>query len=181
MHLTKRAAVTLLTVSALAGSATAAMTAVAEPGHGNGQGNGNGNGNGNHGDRANRTVLSTSLAPSVPSDPTLFGAAAGGAPWVIRSGEARLKSNGRLEVRIRGLVIPVAPFTGTRGPVTMVSASLYCGASTTPVGTSSSFPISTGGNARITARLTLPTKCEVPAVLIHPNGANAVYIATSGF
>ncbi|HWF74566.1 MAG TPA: hypothetical protein VG186_14545 [Solirubrobacteraceae bacterium] len=56
-----------------------------------------------------------------------------------------------------------------------------CGASTTPVGTSSSFPISTGGDARITANLTLPSKCEIPAVLIHPNGAAAVHIATSGF
>jgi hypothetical protein len=177
MHVSKRVAVTLLTMSALAGSATAAVTAVADSGHGNGQGNGNEN----HGDRGNRTVLSTSIAPSVPTDPTLFGAAAGGAPWVIARGEARLKSDGRLVVRIRGLVIPVAPFTGTAGPVTMVSASLYCGASTTPVGTSSSFPISTNGNARITANLTLPGKCEVPALLIHPNGANAVYIATSGF
>jgi hypothetical protein len=65
--------------------------------------------------------------------------------------------------------------------VTTVSASLYCGASTTPVGTSGSFPISTGGDARITANFTLPAKCLVPALLIHPNGANAVYIASSGF
>jgi hypothetical protein len=65
--------------------------------------------------------------------------------------------------------------------VTAVSASLYCGGSSTPAGTSNSFPISADGNARITADFMLPTKCEVPALLIHPNGANTVYIATSGF
>lgn len=75
----------------------------------------------------------------------------------------------------------MAPFTGTTGPVKTVSASLYCGANSTPVGTSNSFPISNDGNARITANLALPAKCQIPALLIHPNGANTVYIATSGF
>ncbi len=100
---------------------------------------------------------------------------------MLRSGEARLHTDGRLDVDIRGLVIPVAPFTGTPGPVKTVSASLYCGGNSTPVGTSNSSPISTDGDARITAEFTLPAKCQIPALLIHPNGANTVYIATSGF
>jgi hypothetical protein len=173
MYISKRTAVALLAASAFAGSATAAVTAIAHPGSGQKQGDGGGLHNG--------TVLSTTLAPSVPADPTLLGAAAGGAPWVLRSGDARLKRDGRLDIRIRGLVIPVAPFNGTAGPVTTVSASLYCGGNTTPVGTSTSFPISTDGNARITANFMLPATCLIPALLIHPNGANAVYIASSGF
>jgi hypothetical protein len=173
MHVSKWTVVALLTASAFAGSATTAMTAIADQG--------SGQKNGDHRDHGSRTVLETSLAPSVPTDPALFGAAAGGAPWVLRSGNARLESDGRLSVRIRGLVIPVPPFTGTPGPVTAVSASLYCGGSSTPAGTSNSFPISADGNARITADFMLPTKCEVPALLIHPNGVNTVYIATSGF
>ncbi len=171
MYVSRRTAVALLAASAFAGSATTAVTAIGDQG----------TGRGNQPDHRSRTVLSTSLAPSVPTDPTLLGAAAGGAPWVLRSGEARLRSDGRLNIRIRGLVIPVAPFTGTAGPVKTVSASLYCGGNSTPVGTSDSFPISTEGNARITAKFTLPEKCQIPALLIHPNGANAVYIATSGF
>ena len=173
MDISKRTTAALLAVSAFAGSAIAAVTAIADPGPGQKQGD--------RGALHNGTVLSTSLAPSVPADPTLLGAAAGGAPWVLRSGDARLKHDGRLDVRIRGLVIPVAPFNGTTGPVTTVSASLYCGASSTPVGTSTSFPISTDGDARITANFVLPATCLIPALLIHPNGANAVYIATSGF
>jgi hypothetical protein len=171
MYVSKRTGVALLAASAFAGSATTAVTAMGDSGSGHGR----------HRDHGNRPVLSTSLAPSVPTDPTLLGATAGGVPWVLRSGDARLQSNGRLDARIRGLVIPVAPFTGTTGPVMTVSASLYCGGSSTPVGTSSSFPISTNGNARIRAKFTLPAKCQIPALLIHPNGANTVYIATSGF
>jgi hypothetical protein len=126
-------------------------------------------------------VLFTSLAPSVASDPTLFGVAAGSAPWVLRSGEAKLHSDGRLTVRIRGLLIPSGRFAGTTGPVKTVSASLYCGANSTPVGTSAAVPLSSDGDARIKTTLTLPTKCQIPALLIHPNGALGVYITTSGF
>jgi hypothetical protein len=171
MYISKRTAVALLAASAFAGSATTAVTAIADPGPGQKQG-----------DRGERrgTVLSTSLAPSVPADPTLLGVATGGAPWVLRSGDARLRRDGRLDLRVRGLVIPVPPFSGTTGPVKTVSASLYCGGNSTPVGTSNSFPISTDGNARITANFVLPATCQIPALLIHPNGANAVYIATSG-
>jgi hypothetical protein len=163
--------VALLAASALAGSATTAVTATAAPGHGRAD----------HRDGHRRAVLSTPLVPSVPTEPTLFGAAPGAVPWVLHSGAARLQSDGRFDARIRGLVIPVAPFTGTAGPVTTVSASLYCGGSSTPVGTSNSFPLSTNGNAHMTATFTLPKICQIPALLIHPNGANTIYIATSGF
>lgn len=168
MYVSKRTAVVLLAASALAGSAATAVTALGDPG----------NGPGEHG---NRTVLKTSLAPSVPSDPTLLGGMAGAVPWVLRSSEARLRSDGALEVMIRGLLIPSGVFAGTTGPVSTVSASLYCGGNSTAVGTSDSFPISTDGDARIVASFTLPAKCQIPALLIHPNGAGGTYIATSGF
>jgi hypothetical protein len=173
MYISKRLAVALLTASALAGSATTAVTALADQG---GQGR-----RAAHREGDNGTVLSASLAPSVPTDPTLLGVAAGGVPWVLRSGEAKLRSDGRLTVRIRGLLIPSGQFAGTTGPVKTVSASLYCGANSTPVGTSDTVPLSSDGDARITAALTLPAKCLIPALLIHPNGALGTYITTSGF
>jgi hypothetical protein len=37
----------------------------------------------------------------------------------------RLTSDGRLDLEMRGLVIPA---TGTASPVTTITASLYCGA-----------------------------------------------------
>jgi hypothetical protein len=64
--------------------------------------------------------------------------------------------------------------------VKSVSASLYCGGNSTPVGTSATVSLSSKGNARIKSRLTLPSKCQIPALLIHPNGGLGAYIATSG-
>lgn len=172
MYISKRTAVAMLTVSVLAGSAMTAMSASADHGGGPDQ---------SRGEHLNGTVLSTSLAPSVPADPVLLGAAAGGVPWVLRSGEARLRNDGRLTVRIRGLLIPSGQFAGTTGPVMTVSASLYCDGNSTPVGTSDNVPLASDGDARIDTTLTLPTKCQIPALLIHPNGALGVYITTSGF
>jgi hypothetical protein len=173
MYISKRIAVALLTASALAGSATTAASALADHG-------GRDHGAAHREDR-DSTVLFTSLAPSVPTDPALLGVAAGGVPWVLRSGEANLRSDGRLTVRIRGLLIPSGQFAGTTGPVKTVSASLYCGANSNPVETSGTVPLSNDGDARITTTLPLPTKCQIPAVLIHPNGTLGAYITTSGF
>jgi hypothetical protein len=172
MRVTKRTAVLLLATAALAGSGATAMSALGHDGAG---------GRGDHRDHGGATVLKTTLAPSVPSDPALHGAAAGGAPWVLRRGEARLRRDGRLAVRVRGLVIPTAPGNGTPGPVLTVSASLYCGNDTTAVGTTPSVPISRSGNARMAGQFTLPAKCLAPVVLVHPNGGSAAYIAASGF
>jgi hypothetical protein len=195
MQVSKRTAVAMLAICALAGSATTAVSAVADQGSG---GPGSGEHRGDHRDRGDnggrgdhqrlgnhhlfsRTVLETTLAPSVPTDPLLNGAAAGGAPWVLKSGHVRIRADGRIDVRIRGLVIPVAPGNGTPGPVRMVSASLYCGASSTAVGTTAVSPITTTGDARIRGQFTLHAKCLAPTVLIHPNGVNTTYIAASGF
>jgi hypothetical protein len=126
-----------------------------------------------------RSVLRTSLAPSLPADPALFGVTAGGLPWVLRSGHADLRRDGRLNVVIRGLVIPSGSFTGTPGPVMSVSAGLYCNGSS--AATSPDVPLSRAGDATIEARLALPSKCLASALLIHPNGGPTAYIAASGF
>jgi hypothetical protein len=171
MRVSKRAAVALLAIAALAGSATTAITAL---------GHGGGRSQADHRGRGGATVFAATLAPSVLADPTLHGAPRGGAPWVLRRGEARLRRDGRLAVRVRGLVIPDPPGDGTPGPVMTVSASLFCGIDTTAVGTTPSVPISRSGNARMAGRFSLPAKCLAPVVLVHPNGG-AAYIAASGF
>jgi hypothetical protein len=173
MHVSKRKAVAVLSAAALAGSATTAVSAM---GHEGGDNRG-----GDHGGHRGEQLLDTSLAPSVPTDPALNGASAGGAPWVLGQGEARLGRDGRLRVRIRGLVIPTAPGNGTPGPVTTVSAALYCNAATTATGTTPSVPISRQGDAEIDGQISVPMKCLAPTILIHPNSAGAVYIAASGF
>ncbi len=170
MHVSRRSTLALLTASAFAGSGASAMSALGDSG-----------GSDHHRGGDGAIVLTTAMAPSVPTDPAIHGVVAGGAPWVLRSGEARLRGDGRLSVRLRGLVIPVAPGNGTPGPVTTVTASLYCGGDTTAAGTVGPAPISRTGNARISGRLMLPAKCLGAIVLVHPNGIAAAYIAASGF
>src|SRR4051812_22857047 len=135
------------------------------------------------GDHHGGTGLSSGLAPSVPTDPTFHGVAPGGAPWVLRRGEVRIKRH-RLEVRVRGLVIPTAPGNGTPGPVNTVSASLYCGAdsNTTAADTTGQVPISRSGDARIRDRsFDVPDTCLAPVILVHPNGDTTHYITVDGW
>jgi hypothetical protein len=170
MYVPKRVVLALLAVAAFAGSSVTAATALGEKAHMR------------HRDRDARSVLKTSLAPSVPTDPPLFGVVPGAARWVLRFGRADLRRDGRLTVVIRGLVIPDPPSAGTPGPVTTVDAALYCDDRPGAVATSPDVPISRDGNATIEARLTLPpTKCLAPGLLIHPNGRSDIYIAASGF
>jgi hypothetical protein len=132
-----------------------------------------------------KPLLAASLAPSVPTDPAIHAVAAGGLPWVLDRGTVRLQADGRIRVKVQGLVIPVAHGglpAGTARPVTTVSASLYCAPDTTAaVGATGAVPISEGGDATIDETITLPGTCLAPIVLVHPNGAAGAYIAVTGW
>jgi hypothetical protein len=165
MQINTRTAVGLLSATALGWSAVTG--AVAALGHND------------HGHHNGRTLFNSTLAPSVLTDPTIHGVARGGVPWQLDRGSTRLRHSGRLQLSVRGLVIPG---NGTPGPVTSITASLYCGAdSTGAVATTGSVPLSMQGDAKIDERITLPAKCLAPIVLVHPNGNAAAYIAATGF
>lgn len=126
-------------------------------------------------------LLNAKLAPSVPTDPTMFGVPAGGIPWVLKAGRAQLSSTGEVTVRVVGLVDPK---TGVN-PVPGIAATVYCGGvsagHTTPV----AFPSS--GTVTFRGSVTLPSFCPAPSVLLSPaSGAGAgasvkdVYIAFDG-
>jgi hypothetical protein len=188
MHVTKRTAIAALTAAAFAGSSITAVSALADHSGDHGKGEHHANGehrgfdeHGNFGEHRGNTLFDTTLAPTVPADPALHGNAAGMAPWVLSFGEARLRQDGRLDVRIRGLVIPPPTGNGTPGLVTTVRAALFCDNATTAAATTQSVPLSTSGDARIRASLTLPAKCLAPALLIQPNGSSTVYITANGF
>jgi hypothetical protein len=172
--------VRLLAVAGVMAAAVAIYAGVAV-GHGGG---GKGNADRHGGQHRGNAVLEASLAPSQPTDPTFHGVAPGAAPWVLDRGKVELKRKGRLELRVRGLVIPVAPGNGTPGPVTTISASLYCGADsdTTAADTTDTVPISRNGNARIRDKsFTVPSDCLAPVILVHPNGDATHYIAVDGW
>ena len=131
-----------------------------------------------------RPVIKESLGASQPSDPTFHGVSPGTAPWVLQRGEVRLKGDGKLNLRVKGLVIPNPPGDGTPGPVNTISASLYCGADTetTAADTTEQVPISRAGDARIhDTSFAVPSSCLAPVILVHPNGDLTHYIAVDGW
>lgn len=173
MWISKRVLLALTT--ALVAAMSMALAAGAFGDHG---------GHDQRGHNGGKAVLEESLAPSVPTDPTFHGVAPGGAPWVLKRGAVELKRSGRLELEVRGLVIPNPPGDGTPGPVMTISASLYCGAdsSTTAADTTPQVPIDRRGNARIRDRsFSVPDTCLAPVILVHPNGDAAHYIAVEGW
>lgn len=137
-----------------------------------------GKGNDDHDGKAaqGNAAFSSSLAPSLPTDPSIDGVNPGGVPWVIDRGTARVQANGRVRVEIEGLVIPTS---GTTGPVKTVSASVACAGGATA--TTNTVPLSSGGDARIDDTVDLPSTCLAPVVLVHPNGGAGAYIAVSGW
>lgn len=122
-----------------------------------------------------RPLLRSTLAPSMPTDPTIAGVAPGGLPWQIERGSVLLQSKGRLRLSVKGLVIPAS---GTTGPVQTVTASLACADGSTSQ--TDSVPISTAGDATIDTTITLPSTCLAPIVLVNPNGIAGLYIAVTG-
>ena len=113
-------------------------------------GGGDNHGHGNKGHRHGGDVLRSDLFGSqvAPTGPVLFGVNPGDAPWVIARGEARVRRNGRVKVRVEGLVIPTPPSNGTN-PLSNIAASVYCGG--TLVATTDPVPFSPAGDARIDA------------------------------
>jgi hypothetical protein len=93
-----------------------------------------------------------------------------------------VKRDGKFDLRVKGLVFAS---TGTARPVTAISASLYCGADSSPAAagdTTQQVPISRKGDARIRdAHLTVPGTCLAPVILVHPNGDTMHYIAVDGW
>jgi hypothetical protein len=171
MRMSKR-----LLPSVTAAAATALVLAVGAAAHDGGHGSKQ---KSSHG----RSVLDAALAPSQVGDDSFHGVGPGGAPWVLKSGEVKLASRGRLDLRVRGLVIPNPPGDGTPGPVNTIDASLYCGGdkNTAAADTSKQVRISRKGNARIRDRsFHVPATCLAPVILVHPNGNMGAYIAVDG-
>ena len=134
-----------------------------------------------HGDRGREhhgPLLQQRLIGSILSDPPIHGAIRGGLPWE-GTGTATLERRGRLEVRIRGLVIAG---TNNPGPVTTITVSLYCAPdSSAAVFTTTPTPLSSHGDARVRQHVTVPSRCLAPVVLVHPNGGAGAYIMATGF
>ena len=125
-----------------------------------------------------RSVLDAQLVGSnpAPASPVIAGINPGGAPWVNGPSPVRVREDGRIEVTVRGLVIPPPRGTGVN-PVPSVVATLVCGNmvqdSTEP------FPLDMAGNGLTADLITVPEVCDAPAVLIQPAANRMVFIAST--
>jgi len=106
------------------------------------------------------------------SDGSIRGVDAGGFPWVVDDGRAKLYDDGTLKVRVRGLVID--PDVGNdavagRNPVPQFRAIVSClspDAGTVENVRTGTFPASESGDARIEETLEVPDPCLAPVVLV---------------
>lgn len=109
----------------------------------------------------------------------------GGLPWVLEEGEGRLRADGKLSVKVRGLIIPAsAPSTAagtnpapfflaavscmtTDGGMNMLTQNVF----TTPAETTM-LGDPRNGDANIKAMVALPSPCIAPILFVtSPTGA----------
>ena len=122
------------------------------------------------------SILRAELVGSMTADPPIAGIAPGGAPWVNGPSKARVREDGRIEVKIKGLVIPPPVGTGVN-PVASVVATLVCDgaveSSTAP------FALDAAGDGSTSDVITGTRHCEDPIVLIQPAANLARFIAST--
>jgi hypothetical protein len=112
-------------------------------------------------------ILDASMTGIPVAGMSLDGIAGGGVAWVLDSGNAKLFADGRLQVRVDGLVL----VTTHENPVPMGRAIVTCG--NVAVASSAAVPFSRpGGDAQIATRVNLPHPCLAPAVFFAGVTAN---------
>src|SRR4051794_3605543 len=125
------------------------------------------------------------VGPSTP----IRGLAGGGLPWQLDRARGELRSDGRLEVRVEGLVLarkdPVPANLQGTNPIPQFRAIVSCltpapdgsGVSTVNVPTEL-VPASRDGDARIKTRVALPDPCIAPIVFV--TSPSNVWFAATG-
>jgi hypothetical protein len=120
-------------------------------------------------------VLSPVVEPYTgPANP-IRGVTGGGLPWEIDSGSANLRADGRLHVRVKGLVLarraPVpANLQGTM-PFTQLGAIVSCLTSTNGTATTDNvstelFAVTPRGDGHLDTSVALPSPCFAPIVFV---------------
>jgi hypothetical protein len=119
------------------------------------------------------TALTGTQVPPIP----IRGINGGGVPWNLTSAKGLLRTNGRLEIKVDGLVLA----TTLSNPASAFKATVSCltdTGATMNVSTVDSFPATLGlasaggGDARIEARLELPHPCIAPIVFVTSTGGS---------
>ncbi|HEX6266687.1 MAG TPA: hypothetical protein VFZ81_07295 [Burkholderiales bacterium] len=118
-----------------------------------------------------------------PANP-IRGLGGGGIPWRLQAAKGELRQDGRLEVRVRGLVLAAGPNEGTN-PVANFRAVVSCrvidGMNNPAILnlTTGDFPANSLGDSDIEATLELPNQCFAPIIFVtNPQGR---WFSVTGF
>jgi hypothetical protein len=123
-------------------------------------------------------VLAAVVPPYTGAANPIRGVPGAGAPWVIGDSEADLRSDGRLEIEVNGLVLaPSVPVVGGTNPIPNFDAVVSCqtivnGAAAVSNVRTETFPANTAGDAQFEGSVDLPTPCFAPIVFVAIPGAN---------
>jgi hypothetical protein len=126
--------------------------------------------------------------PFVGTSNPIRGVPGGGFPWIIADGRGELKADGRLSVRVTGLVLADDPTVPENlrltNPVPAFRAIVSCrtidgmGNPAIVNASTDGFPANNLGDAKINAELQLPEPCFAPILFVtSPGGA---WFAVSG-
>jgi hypothetical protein len=119
------------------------------------------------------------------SQAVLRGINGGGLPWTLSSAHGELKTSGKLEIEVQGLVLAAGANTGSN-PSAVFRGLVSCLRSDGSVQNilTEPFPATTGpassggGNAKIEANVALPQPCIAPIVFV--TNANGAWFAATG-
>jgi hypothetical protein len=122
------------------------------------------------------------VSPFTGSTNAVRGINGGGVPWQLASAKGELRADGRLDIKVDGLVIaatgvnPVSAFRGVVNCLTPESPIAGVNLVTDPA------PTTPAGDATIEGSLALPSPCVAPIVFV-TNGTGAApgaWFATTG-
>jgi hypothetical protein len=130
-------------------------------------------------------VMAPVDGPFVGTGTPVRGLAGGGLPWQLDRASGELRSDGRLEVRVEGLVLarkaPVPANLQGTNPVPQFRAIVSCLTPASPIDgenvATDPFPASPQGDARVKTDVTLPDPCIAPIVFV-TSPANQWFAAT---
>jgi hypothetical protein len=132
---------------------------------------------GSHDDRAilEFDVMAPVMEPFTGATNAIRGVPGGGLPWEIDAAKGELRSDGRLEVEVEGLVLarraPVPEALRGVNPIASFKAIVSCltadGGSAATVNVSTALaPASSSGDAKIEDSVELPSPCFAPIVFV---------------
>jgi hypothetical protein len=136
------------------------------------------------------STMTPVTGPYVGSANPIRGIAGGGLPWILTSGRGSLRTDGRLTVRVRGLVladqapVPVQlrgknPFADFRAVVSCQSIGAGNTATVTNVSTAN-FRANAAGDSLIRTTVKLPRPCIAPIVFVTGPAGTDVWFAVTG-